>query len=169
MQIAYKGCVLVRFFKKIIPLILCLCLFVGCSGREKLSANDIADEIKSLSSDLITWISLDKSQMSTYFSIQDDTVIHFAGYINDSENKFDIIAVFKFENQDARTQIISEINKTATQMSDNYKLANENEAQKISNHIIAQTNDTIIFCVLDNQKPITEYLTSEVKAEILNH
>lgn len=168
MQNAYKGCVAMRFFKTVLSIMLCICLFAGCGSADKLSAKDIADEIKNLSSDTVSWVTLDKSKISTYFGISDEHISDFTGYLNDAEEHFDMIAVFRFENADIREDIIAGINTMTAQISESYKLANISEATKINNRTIAETANTVILCIMDKQDKITKYLTDDLGAEIIS-
>lgn len=157
-----------RFFKTVLSILLCICLFAGCGSAEKLDAKDIAEEVKKLSSDTVSWVVLDKTKMSTYFGISDESISDFAGYVNDAEEHFDMIAVFKFKDKNTRDNILSGISIMATQMSKSYSLANVSEATKINNRIIAETKDMIILCIMDKQDKITKYLTDNIGAKLIS-
>ena len=145
-------------------IVLCLLLFAGCASTDKGSATDIADHIKELSPANVTWAEIDRSKISTYFGISDSDVTDFKGYINSSEVHFDIVAVFEFEGQDERDAIINGTKTLAEQMSGNYSLVNADEAKKIDNMLLFETDKFIIFSVTDSSSQTLEYLTETLKA-----
>ncbi|MEE0928232.1 MAG: DUF4358 domain-containing protein [Acutalibacteraceae bacterium] len=152
---------------KILALLLCLCLLAGCGSDSRLTAKEIADELKTFSADTVSWTELGRSKISTYFGFSDENITGFKGYINDAEEKFDMIAVFGFEDETTKAEILSGISDMTTQMSENYKLANESVAGKIISKTLAQTDHFVILCIMDQNKKVTEYLQNEVKAEII--
>ncbi len=155
-------------FIKLLSLILCLCLAAGCAAQGSLSATDIADELKSYSADTVSWAELDRTKISTYFGFTDQDITDFKGYVNVAEEKFDMIAVFGFDDEKTEEMILSGIGTMTLQMSENYKLANESISGKINGKTLAKTDSAVILCIMDQNKKVTEYLENEVGAEIIS-
>ena len=100
--------------------------------------------------------------------MSDESIKNFSGYINSSEERFDMIAVFEYEDKHTRQAVLDSIVSLTKQMSDNYKLANLSEASKITAPSVAEIGDIIIFCVMDNRSKITDYLENELDAKIIS-
>ncbi len=156
-----------RFLSILLTLIMCVFIFSGCTSKEVPPVNEISLSLKEFSSDAVNWASLDKTSIKTYFGIPDDSIKSFSGYINSSEERFDMIAIFEYEDKQTRKNILEAITLLTQQMSDNYKLANMSEVSKISAPSVAEIGNTIIFCVMDSQSKVTDYLENELDAEII--
>ena len=156
-------------FKRAVCVVLCLllCLLLpSCKEKEKLPATaEIADELKGLSSEDITWVEISSNKLSSYFGFGADTVEEFKGYINDSEDAYDIIAVFKSEN---RQEVIKGINLLVAGQENTYKVASENVFTKISGKLIAEKQDLIVLCIIDNYEKAKKYFTDTLQAEIIS-
>ena len=157
-----------RFFSVLLTLIMCFCIFSGCTSKEIPAVNDISASIKKLAPETVSWASLDKSSIKTYFGIPDDDIKAFSGYISSSEERFDMIAVFEYEDKQTRKAVLDSIISLTKQMSDNYKLANISEVSKITAPNIAEVGNIIIFCVMDGQSKVTDYLENELDAKIIS-
>ena len=158
-----------RRFKRVICVILCLLLCLSlpsCKEKEELPTTaEIADSIKELSSKDITWVEISSNKLSSYFGFGADTVEEFKGYINDSEDAYDIIAVFRSEN---RQEVIKGINLLVSEQESTYKVASENVFAKISGKLIAEKQDVIVLCIMDNYEKAKKYFTDTLKAEIIS-
>ena len=156
-------------FKRAVCVILCLllCLLLpSCKEKEKLPTTaEIADELKGLSSEDITWVEISSNKLSSYFGFGADTVEEFKGYINDSEDAYDIIAVFKSEN---RQEVIKGINLLVAGQENTYKVASENVFTKISGKLIAEKQDLIVLCIIENYEKAKKYFTDTLQAEIIS-
>ena len=156
-------------FKRAVCVILCLllCLLLpSCKEKEKLPTTaEIADELKGLSSEDITWVEISSNKLSSYFGFGADTVEEFKGYINDSEDAYDIIAVFKSEN---RQEVIKGINLLVAGQENTYKVASENVFTKISGKLIEEKQDLIVLCIIDNYEKAKKYFTDTLQAEIIS-
>ena len=156
-------------FKRAVCVVLCLllCLLLpSCKEKEKLPTTaEIADELKGLSSEDITWVEISSNKLSSYFGFGADTVEEFKGYINDSEDAYDIIAVFKSEN---RQEVIKGINLLVAGQENTYKVASENVFTKISGKLIAEKQDLIVLCIIDNYEKAKKYFTDTLQAEIIS-
>ena len=157
-----------RFLCVLLTLILCVFIFVGCQTKEIPSANNISESLKELSPKSVNWVLLDDTSIATYFGISDKKIKSFSGYISSSEERFDMIAVFEYEDKQTRQIILDSIVSLTKQMSDNYKLANKIEVAKITAPCIAETDNTIIFCVLDNYSTVNDYIKNQLDAKIIN-
>lgn len=147
---------------------MCFCIFTGCASKEVPPVNEISLSLKELSSDAVSWASLDKTSIKTYFGMSDENIKAFSGYINSSEERFDMIAVFEYEDKHTRQVVLDSIVSLTQQMSENYKLANLNEASKITAPSVAEINNVIIFCVMDSLSEINNYLENELNAKIIS-
>ena len=158
-----------RRFKRVICVILCLLLCLSlpsCKEKEELPATaEIADSLKELSSKDITWVEISSNKLSSYFGFGADTVEEFKGYINDSEDAYDIIAVFRSEN---RQEVIKGINLLVSEQESTYRVASENVFAKISGKLIAEKQDVIVLCIMDNYEKAKKYFTDTLKAEIIS-
>lgn len=164
-----KGCVAMKFLKITLILFLCLSLFAGCSAKsEQYSTLEIAQQLKSYSADTVSWAELNKTKISAYFGFADDNIEEFKGYVNNSEEYFDIIAVFKLKNPDAKNEVIKGISFMSKTADSIYKIANKSVSDKINNRIIAEKDDLIILCIMDNYGQISKYLTDVLKAKIIS-
>ena len=151
----------------IITFMLSFCLLSGCSTADKPSAEEVAYELKALTSNSINWSELDNNKMSTYFQLENSEVENFKGYINSAEERFDMIAVFSFSDQKAKKSVLEAVEATTRDMSENYKLANGNEATKISNRLLAETDDLVILCIIDQNDSLKKYLTDNIGVKLL--
>ena len=149
-------------------LIMCVFIFVGCSTTEVPPADEISVSLKELAPETVNWTSLDESSIKTYFGIPDDSIKAFSGYISSSEERFDMIAVFEYEDKQTRKAVLDAITSLTKQMSDNYKLANKNEVAKITTPNVAEMGNTIIFCVMDSGDKVNDYLENELDAKIIS-
>ncbi|MBQ9768661.1 MAG: DUF4358 domain-containing protein [Clostridia bacterium] len=158
-----------RRFKRVICVILCLLLCLSlpsCKEKEELPTTaEIADSLKELSSTDITWVEISSNKLSSYFGFGADTVEEFKGYINDSEDAYDIIAVFRSEN---RQEVIKGINLLVSEQESTYRVASENVFAKISGKLIAEKQDVIVLCIMDNYEKAKKYFTDTLKAEIIS-
>ncbi len=159
-----------RHFKKVLSVLLCIaiCLLlpVACGEKQQNpTAAEIADEIQTLSPEDITWVEISSNKLSSYFGFGPDSVDEFKGYINDSEDSYDIIAVFKTEN---RQEVITGINLLVAEQETTYKVASENVFTKISGKLIAEKDDLIVFCIVDGYDKVSKYLTETLKAKIIS-
>lgn len=158
-----------RRFKRVICVILCLLLCLSlpsCKEKEELPTTaEIADSLKELSSKDITWVEISSNKLSSYFGFGAETVEEFKGYINDSEDAYDIIAVFRSEN---RQEVIKGINLLVSEQESTYKVASENVFAKISGKLIAEKQDVIVLCIMDNYEKAKKYFTDTLKAEIIS-
>ncbi len=160
-----------RRYKKAISILLCLllCLLipVGCESEEETTttAAEVANELKTLATEDITWIEINDTKLSSYFGFGPETVDEFKGFINDSEDAYDIIAVFKTKN---RQEVIKGINLLVSEQENTYKVASENVFIKISKKLIAEKDDMIVLCIVDSYDKTTKYLTETLKAEIIS-
>ncbi len=157
-----------RFFSVLLTLIMCFCIFSGCASKEVPPVNEISLSLKELSSDAVNWASLDKTSIKTYFGMSNENIKAFSGYINSSEERFDMIAVFEYEDKHTRQAVLDSIVSLTQQMSDNYKLANVSEASKITTPSVAEIDNVIIFCVMDSRSEINDYLENELNAKIIS-
>lgn len=165
----YKDVFFLKIFSTILSLVLCLVVLAGCNNSTDIpSATEISNSIKSLSSDTVDWASLDNSSIPTYFGIPRDNITDFCGYINSSEEKFDMIAVFKFNDTKTREDVIGGISSLIQQMSDSYSLANANEVKKITMPIVAELDNTVILCIMDANSKVDDYILNELKAKTLS-
>lgn len=147
---------------------MCFCVFSGCATKEVPPVNEISLSLKELSPDTVNWASLDKKSIKTYFGMSDENIKAFSGYINSSEERFDMIAVLEYEDKQTRKTVLDSIASLTKQMSNNYKLANVSEVLKISSPRVAEIGNTIIFCVMDNQSKVIKYLENELNAKIIS-
>lgn len=152
----------------VLSLALCLLILAGCGNSEAPNANEIANTIKTYSAETVNWTSLDKTSFEPYFGITGNGVSQFCGFINNSEEKFDMIAVFTYDNDETRQTILDGIYSLSRQMSDNYRIANANEATKITEPLIAELDNTIIVCIMDTPSKALNYIESELKATIIS-
>lgn len=158
-----------KFLKILLSLLLIISVFAGCSSRDKLpSPEEIAGQLKSYSAETVNWAKLDKTKISSYFGFTDENISEFAGFVNDSEEFFDIIAVFKLENKDAKDEVLDGISFVAKNADNAFKIANKSVSDKISNKIVAETDDLIILCIMDNYSQISKYLTDDLDAKIIS-
>lgn len=140
-----------------------LLLFAGC-GSGGNSAADIADEIKSISPANVSWVDMDRSHIPTFFGLSSEEIGDFKGYINSSEERFDLIAVFAYTSAEEKALILEGAESLSAQMSENYSLVNSEEAEKIRNMPIYETKSFIIICITDNNDEIKAYLQNSLKA-----
>lgn len=157
-----------RFLCVFMALIMCVSIFTGCSSKEVPPVNTISLSLKELAPETVSWTSLDNTSIKTYFGIPNGDIKSFSGYINSSEERFDMIAVFEYEDKQTQKAILEAVASLTQQMSDNYKLANMSEVSKISSPIVAEIGNTIIFCVMGSQSKVTDYLENELNAEIIS-
>ncbi len=159
-----------RRYIKAICVFLCL-LFVlvpsGCETNDDPSATaaEIANNLKAFSSEDITWVEIGSNELSSYFGFDSDLVDEFKGYINDNEDAYDIIAVFKSEN---RQEVIKGINLLIAGQETTYKVASENLYAKVNNKIIAERDDLVILCIVDGYEQANKYLTENLEAKIIS-
>ncbi|MBQ1186234.1 MAG: DUF4358 domain-containing protein [Clostridia bacterium] len=157
-----------KILNVILSLVFCLFILAGCGESEAPNTMEISNSIKSLSAETVVWTALDKTSFEPYFGITEKGITEFSGFINSSEEKFDMIAVFKYEDSDTRDAILDGFYSLTRQMSDNYRIANENEVTKISEPIIAECGNTIILCIMDSGTKVNNYLENELNAEIIS-
>ncbi len=158
-----------KLFRIILSLVLFITLLAGCGSQAQLpSANELAEALKGFSSSSVNWVELDKTKTNSYFGFTDENLLAFKGYINDSEEHFDIVAVFKLEDMGKKKEIYDGIAQLTSNAGANYRIASENEYNKINGHVIAEKEDFIILCIMDNYERIKKYLTEEIGAEIMN-
>lgn len=158
-----------KFLKTLLCLLFVILLLAGCSKNKPLpSVQDVAGNLKSLSSDAVVWAELDITKISSYFGITDHNISEFAGFVNNSEEFFDIIAVFKLKTEDAKEDVINGISFIAKNADNTFKIANKSVSDKISNKIVAEKDDLIILCIMDNYSQVSKYLTDELGAKIIS-
>lgn len=154
-----------KIISVVLTLVFCLVIVAGCGGKETPGALEISNSIKSFSADTVNWTPLDKESLEPYFGLSKDGISQFSGYINGSDEAFDIIAVFKYEDADTREKIINGIYSLSNQMGQNFRIANENE---ITEPLIAETDDTIILCIMDKGEKAKGYIENELNATIIS-
>ncbi|MBO5873080.1 MAG: DUF4358 domain-containing protein [Clostridia bacterium] len=158
-----------KLIKTALTFLLCLLFLVGCSSQKNIDNPDkIAAELKTYSNENANWVEIDKDKLSAYFGFNGEILSDFSVHINSSEEYFDIIAVFKLSDPSGKEEIIKGINFLSTYTEANYKIASDAQTNKISNKIVAEADDTIILCVIDNYGPIKTYLTKQLDAKILS-
>lgn len=158
-----------KLIKTALAFLLCLLFLAGCSSQKEIANPDkIADELKAYSNENSNWVEIEKDKLSSYFGFSDEILSDFSVHINNSEEYFDIIAIFKLADLSKKEEIIKGINFLSIYTEANYKIASEAQSNKIANKIVAQADDTIILCVIDNYSPIKTYLTEELNAKILS-
>ncbi len=150
---------------------LCLALIlllVGCGeGKQVDSPDKIALQLKSYASESADWTEIKEDKLASYFGFGGELLDDFSVYINSSEEYFDVIAVFKISDKDNREEVIKGINFMATTSGANYALASEAQSKKITDKVVAEVEDTLILCIIDNYSQIKPYLTEELGAEII--
>lgn len=158
-----------KFLKILLILILVISLLAGCNSQGELpSTNEIAITLKSYSADTVNWAKLDKTKISSYFGFKGENIEEFSGYVNDSEEFFDIIAVFKLKNPEAKEEVMDGINFITKSADNAFRIANKSVSDKIANKIIAEKDDLIILCIIDNYSQISKYLTDTLEAKIIS-
>ena len=150
-------------------MLLCLSLLSGCGAVSQTpSPGEIADQLKSYSPESISWTELNKTDASSYFSFDSETVSDFNGYISNSEEYFDIIAVFKLPDDEARDNVLKGVSFLLNTSENNFKLVSDLQHSKILNKIIAEKDDIIILCIVDNYSRISKYLVEDLGAKIIS-
>lgn len=157
-----------KLFKKVLLMVLCLLMLSGCGNASQTpDVSEIADRLKGYSPETISWTQLKKDDVPAYFGFGKEVLADFTGYISTSEEYFDIIAVFKLEEQQAREDVIKGVSLLVNASESNYKMVSDAQHSKILNKIIAEKDDIIILCVVDNYSLISKYLEEDLGAEIL--
>ena len=163
-----KGFDAMRFLKCLFIICICLLVPVGCQDDTVLlSPNEIADNIKAFSDDSVEWTTLEEDSVSNHFGFSADKLESFIGYISSSEERYDIIAVFEYDNDDVKTEIIKGIDFQIAAAEQNYKAASVNEYEKITHQIVAQKDKIIILCITDQTEKVSKYLTEDLGAQII--
>lgn len=158
-----------KILKILLSLLLVVIIFSGCSARDELpSATQIAIDLKAYSADTVIWAELDKTKISSYFGFTDENISEFSGFVNDSEELFDIVAVFKLKDPSAKQEVLSGINFIVENTDNTFRIANKSVSDKIANKIVAETDDLIILCIMDNYSQISKYLTDVLDAKIIS-
>lgn len=158
-----------KFLKILLILLLVTSLLAGCGDKGDLpSTNEIASTLKSYSADTVKWAELDKSKISAYFGFKGENIEEFSGYVNDSEEFFDIIAVFKLKNPEETQEVLDGISFITKSADNAFKIANKSVSDKIANKIVAQKDNLLILCIIDNYSQISKYLTDTLDAQIIS-
>ncbi len=157
-----------RLLKCLFIICLCLLIPVGCQDNTlTLSPTEIADNIKAFSDDSIEWTTLEEDSVSNHFGFSDEILESFIGYISTSEERYDIIAVFEYDDDEVKAEIIKGIDFHIDAAEQSYKAASVNEYEKITHKIVAQKDKMIILCITDSEEKVTKYLKEELSAEII--
>lgn len=142
-------------------LAVCLVLFTAGCGRAKAFPEpaEIAAQLKEFASSEIKWVELNGEQISSYFAFSDEVLDDFRVFINEHEDDYDLIAVFEVDGQEHRDTVLQGIHDAVAGAANTFKLTDESEYKKISSRVLAERDDTLILCIVDNSAKASEYLT----------
>lgn len=156
-----------KFRTTLVCLFLCVCMLLSaCTKNSQLSAYEITDNLKSLSS-TIKWTELNGDQLSSYFGFSDSDCEDFKVYVNSVENHFDIVAAIKPINNNSRQEILKGFNFVKDKASLNFKNSNDTEYKKISSGLVYTANQYLILVIMDSYDLVNSYF-KEINATIAN-
>ena len=163
-----QGSDFLRLLKNLFIICLCLLITAGCQNDVvSFSPAEIANSIKAFSDDSVEWTTLEEDSVSNHFGFSADKLESFIGYISSSEERYDIIAIFEYDNDDVKTEIIKGIDFQIAVAEQNYKAASVNEYEKITHKIVAQKDKIIILCITDQTEKVSKFLTEDLGAQII--
>ncbi len=163
-----KGTDSMRLLKCLIIICVCLLIPVGCHyDTVSFSPTEIANNIKAFSDDSVEWTTLGEDSVSNHFGFQGDKLKSFTGYISTSEERYDIIAIFEYDEEEIKSEIIKGIDFLLAEAQQNYKAASINQYEKITHKIVAQKDKMIILCITDQTEKVSKYLTEDLLAQII--
>lgn len=147
-----------RFFCFVLAAVLVFSL-CSCSSKEKHNnPYSIATEILEHCSDDIEMIALTSKQTSTYFGIDIKYLSDFSVYVSSKDDRYDTVAVFSYNNKEARTAIADAVAGHVKNSETTAMAVNDTEFKKIQNRILMETKDKLIFVISDNSSEIEKML-----------
>ena len=163
-----KGFDAMRLLKCLFIILVCLLIPTACHDNTvTLSPTEIANSVKAFSDESVEWTTLTENSVSNHFGFSADKLESFTGYISASEERYDMIAVFEYEDEKIKSEIIKGIDFLLAEAEQNYKAASINQYEKITHKIVAQKDKTIILCITDQTEKVSKYLTEDLLAQII--
>ncbi len=140
-------------------LLLCICIFTGCAGRQGAESPEaLVSQMKTYTDKDIVWVELTQSEIVGYFGFEGEISLAHAALINDSEEKFDIISAFVIPERDDMLSATKKATASLDTATKNFVAANETEADKIRDRVILSRDDTLVIVVSSNAEKIKEML-----------
>lgn len=152
-----------RMFKKIMCIVLCiLCITLpicGCKQPDEVqSPQELVDEIMPFAGDGIAWAMIEKDKITGYFGFSGDKTSELSVWINDDDEKCDIVAAFVIENETDRLAAIEAIGRSLTTTAKVFETTNSSESAKLKSYIIYVKDNTLITVVSGNIEKIKKLL-----------
>ena len=157
--------------KKILSL-LCCAIFIfstlcSCGISDKLSVDEIHDELVRTAISDDTSVKLSDGQVENYFIFDKKAVSDYAVSLGDDENAYKTVAVFKAQNKTEREIVLHSIQLYLTNVTDAHNKATDlKQLDKLSGRLIYECGDFLILVITDEYTASTAYLKS-IKAKPL--
>ena len=134
-------------------------LVTGCLNKSgATSPEEVTEDILAYVDTDINWVSLKKDKLSSYFGFSGDDLNSHSAYINDSEEKYDIVAAFEFKDHQALHAAVEKINVCLDAATKNFKSIIDTETEKIANRVILSNQNVLVVVVSSNADKIKEML-----------
>lgn len=153
--------ILKKHLSILLVFLLCIGVMAGCSNGNNLTPAEITDEIMAYVDKDIKWISLKEKELNGYFGFSDETVVSHSAYINDAEEKYDIVSAFEFKDNKSLHAAVEKVNASLTSATQNFATAIDSEREKIANRIILSKGNVLVVVVSSNTQNIKEMLTEK--------
>ena len=153
--------ILKKYLSVALVFLLCIGVMVGCSSGKNLNPAEITDEIMAYVDKDIKWVSLKEGELIGYFGFSGETVVSHSAYINDAEEKYDIVSAFEFKDNKSLHTAVEKVNASLTSATQNFATAIDSEREKIANRVILSKDNVLVVVVSSNTQKIKEMLTDK--------
>ncbi len=152
--------------KKCVSLLMVILMLVSLTaacagGNDEVTPETITNDIFEYVDKDIIWVSLKKDELNSYFGFSGENVTAHSAFINDSEQKYDIVAAFEFEDRQTMRAAVEKVNISLDAAIQNFKSVIDTETEKIMNRVILSKENILVIVVSSNTPKIKEMLTEK--------
>lgn len=141
--------------------LLLLGVTTGCSNRSEITPAGVTKDIMTYVDADIKWVSLKEEELNGYFGFSGEDLTAHSAYINDAEEKYDIVAAFEFKNTEALHSAVEKVSASLVAATQNFASVIDTEKEKIVNRLILSKDNILVVVVASNNINIKDMLTEK--------
>ncbi len=103
--------------------------------------------------------------ISKHFDLPPEGIESISAYVSNSEYYADTIVVFKLSDTSKSQEVLASVSKYISQLSENFRLKNAAEHQKIKNAVVLEQSGYILLYIGDNPKAAENLFKQMIKSK----
>lgn len=138
-------------------------LLVSCGDPDSASGNMSINEVKTVvfKSDFPEMVELGKSQLSNYYTFEEEWLEEFSVYIADSETASDEVGIFRLTSDDYTKDVVAAIEQRVNTQISMFNKQNEVEISKLGSRVLLQKGDIIVLVISQFGEDIADRLEED--------